>query len=82
MRDEEKRRLRGLLEAGKARSAVAAQLGVGPSTLHHVNGDGADNRLENLQLLCGNCHSQTDNWVGAAWVGDASRTGRRSKDPC
>lgn len=32
--------------------------------LHHINGDGDDNRLENLQLLCGNCHSQTDNWGG------------------
>lgn len=32
--------------------------------LHHVNGIGTDNRLENLQLLCGNCHSQTDNWGG------------------
>lgn len=32
--------------------------------LHHVNGDGSDNRLENLKLLCGNCHSQTDNWGG------------------
>ena len=32
--------------------------------LHHVNGDGVDNRLENLQLLCGNCHSQTENWGG------------------
>jgi DNA-binding CsgD family transcriptional regulator len=32
--------------------------------LHHVNGDGLDNRLHNLQLLCGNCHSQTDNWSG------------------
>jgi DNA-binding transcriptional ArsR family regulator len=32
--------------------------------LHHVNGDGADNRLENLQLVCGNCHAQTDNWGG------------------
>jgi len=32
--------------------------------LHHVNGDGQDNRLENLQLLCGNCHAQTDNWGG------------------
>lgn len=32
--------------------------------LHHVNGDGRDNRLENLQLLCPNCHSQTDNYAG------------------
>lgn len=30
--------------------------------LHHINGDGQDNRLENLQLLCPNCHSQTDTW--------------------
>jgi 5-methylcytosine-specific restriction endonuclease McrA len=32
--------------------------------LHHINGDGHDNRLENLQLLCPNCHSQTDNFAG------------------
>lgn len=32
--------------------------------LHHVNGDGHDNRLENLQLLCPNCHSQTENFAG------------------
>lgn len=32
--------------------------------LHHVNGRGHDNRLENLQLLCPNCHSQTDNFAG------------------
>jgi DNA-binding CsgD family transcriptional regulator len=30
--------------------------------LHHVNGDGHHNRLENLQLLCPNCHSQTENF--------------------
>ncbi len=32
--------------------------------LHHVNGDGKDNRLENLRLLCANCHSQTDTYGG------------------
>ncbi len=32
--------------------------------LHHVNGDGSDNRLENLQMLCPNCHSQTENFAG------------------
>lgn len=32
--------------------------------LHHVNGDGLDNRLVNLQFLCPNCHSQTDSWGG------------------
>lgn len=32
--------------------------------LHHVNGDRLDNRLENLELLCPNCHSQTENFSG------------------
>jgi 5-methylcytosine-specific restriction endonuclease McrA len=35
--------------------------------LHHVNGDGRDNRLENLQLLCPNCHSQTPNFGVKNW---------------
>jgi DNA-binding CsgD family transcriptional regulator len=32
--------------------------------LHHVNGDRHDNRLENLQILCPNCHGLTDTWAG------------------
>lgn len=28
--------------------------------LDHINGDHYDNRLENLQVVCPNCHTQTD----------------------
>jgi 5-methylcytosine-specific restriction endonuclease McrA len=41
--------------------------------LHHINGDRLDNRLENLELLCPNCHSQTETFAG--------RNGRRPTSP-
>jgi hypothetical protein len=30
--------------------------------LHHIDGDHNNNSIENLQILCPNCHSQTDNF--------------------
>jgi 5-methylcytosine-specific restriction endonuclease McrA len=29
----------------------------------HINGNRTDNRLENLQILCPNCHSQTETFA-------------------
>jgi len=37
-----------------------------PLEIHHVNGNNLDNRLENLQLLCPNCHALTSNYRGKA----------------
>lgn len=33
-----------------------------PLEIHHVNGDPCDNRLENLQIVCPNCHSLKPNY--------------------
>ena len=35
-----------------------------PLERHHLNGLANDHRIENLQLLCPNCHAQTSNYRG------------------
>jgi len=35
-----------------------------PIELDHINGINTDNRLENLRLLCPNCHAQTETYRG------------------
>lgn len=35
-----------------------------PLEVHHIDGNRANNKVENLQLLCPNCHACTDNWRG------------------
>lgn len=35
-----------------------------PIELDHINGINTDNRLENLRILCPNCHAQTDTYRG------------------
>jgi len=53
---------------------ICLECGVGPEwnkkelvlQLDHLNGIFNDNRLENLRLLCPNCHTQTDNFAGKA----------------
>ena len=40
--------------------------------IDHINGNREDNRYENLQIICPNCHSQTKTWG----VKNASKEGR------
>lgn len=35
-----------------------------PLELHHRDGDRTNNLLSNLELMCPNCHAQTDNYRG------------------
>jgi len=56
----------GLLEEACAKCGNRGEWMATPLSLHldHVNGRGNDHRIENLRLLCPNCHSQTESYGG------------------
>lgn len=47
-----------------------------PLTLDHINGDPTDNRIENLRILCPNCHALTPDMV---WPQSISQAGVAQK---
>jgi hypothetical protein len=62
--------------------SIAAEWLGRPLVLHvnHKSGDWLDNRPENLELLCPNCHSQTDNWCGTKGLSDITHRNRAYRD--
>lgn len=38
-----------------------------PLELSHKNGNNSDHRLENLEMICPNCHALTDTYRGKNW---------------
>jgi hypothetical protein len=53
----------GLLEYCCARCGISEWMGETLTLqLHHKNGKNKDHRIENVEFLCPNCHSQTENF--------------------
>ena len=43
---------------------INIKLGYSPLQLHHIDGNPKNNDESNLQILCPNCHSLTENFMG------------------
>jgi hypothetical protein len=75
---------RALIESGRPYRCAAPGCPVGeawlgkPIHLHvnHKNGNWLDDRPENLEFLCPNCHSQTPNYCGSKGLSDRTSTAR------
>ncbi len=53
-----------------------------PLEIHHVDGNKTNNNLENLQLLCCNCHALTPNWRNKDENRKNQPINQRPKDEC
>lgn len=62
----------GLLESKCSECQLSTNWNNKPLSLQldHINGINNDNRLENLRMLCPNCHSQTDTYSGKGTKGN------------
>lgn len=51
-----------------------------PLELHHKNGNSYDNSWDNLQIICPNCHAQTEHYRGANKISHKSKIGNDKSD--
>lgn len=47
--------------------------------INHKNRDWLDDRRDNLEFLCPNCHSQTPGWCGSKGLSDVTSVARQSR---
>ena len=53
-----------------------------PIELHHIDGNRFNNKLDNLQILCPNCHALTDNYSGRKLNNDIKVKTVKVKNTC